>query len=107
MIKIGSSTQFIKILIGPCIRQFSYEVNNNFLNEFNLPKINPYSSLKDNKLFFNLPKFAINILKKYKLSSIKDFRKNTYMDSNYFSYRESKFKKQSDYGRNISLVSIK
>ena len=63
--------------------------------------------LKNNKLFFNLPKFATNILKEYKLSSIKDFRKNTFMNSNYFSYRESKFKKQPDYGRNISLVSIK
>ena len=97
----------ICLSLRPCLFPISYEVDNNFLNEFNLPKINPYSSLKDNKLFFNLPKFAINILKKYKLSSIKDFRKNTYMDSNYFSYRESKFKKQSDYGRNISLVSIK
>ena len=107
MIKIGSSTQFIKVIIGPCIRQYSYEVNNDFLNKFNLPKNNPYSSLKKNKLFFNLPKFATNILKKYKLSSIKDFKKDTYMNSDYFSYRQSKFKKQSDYGRNISLVTIK
>ena len=107
MIKIGSSSEFIKVIIGPCIRQYSYEVDDNFLNEFNLPKINPYSSLKNNKLFFNLPKFAINILNKYKLSSIKENKKNTYMNSNYFSYRESKFRKQSDYGRNMSLVSIK
>lgn len=107
MIKTGSSNQYINVIIGPCIRKFSYEVKNNFINEFNLPKVNPYSSLKNNKLFFNLPKFAKNILKEYKLSSIKDFRKNTFMNSDYFSYRESKFKKQPDYGRNISLVSIK
>ena len=107
MIKTGSSNRYINVIIGPCIRQFSYEVKNNFIDEFNLPKVNPYSSLKNNKLFFNLPKFATNILKEYKLSSIKDFRKNTFMNSNYFSYRESKFKKQPYYGRNISLVSIK
>ena len=80
---------------------------NCFLNNFKLPKTNPYSSLRENRLYFNLPKFATNILQNQNIRSIKDYKKNTYLDVNYFSYRQSKHRKYSDYGRNLSLVAIK
>ena len=107
MIMIGSSPNSISAIIGPCIRKYSYEINFNFLNKFNLPKVNPYSSIRANKIYFDLPKFAINILQNQKIKYIKDFKKNTYLDNNYFSYRQSKHKRHSDYGRNLSLVAIK
>ena len=34
------------------------------------------------------------------------FKKSTFSDDNYFSYRESKKRNYSDYGRNISMVSL-
>jgi len=37
---------------------------------------------------------------------VHDIKKNTFLDKNYFSFRESKKKKQKDYGRNINLISI-
>ena len=107
MILIGSSVSSINVVIGPCIRKYSYEVNYDFLNNFKLPKTNPYSSLRRNRLYFNLPKFATNILQNQNIRSIKDYKKNTYLDVNYFSYRQSKHRKYSDYGRNLSLVAIK
>ncbi len=107
MILIGSSTSSINAVIGPCIRKYSYEISFNFLSKFNLPKVNPYSSLRHNKIYFDLPKFATSILLNQKIKNIKDYKKNTYLDNNYFSYRQSKHKKCSDYGRNLSLVAIK
>lgn len=107
MILIGSSTSSINVVIGPCIRKYSYEISFNFLSKFNLPEVNPYSSLRQNKIYFDLPKFATNILLNQKIKHIKDYKKNTYLDNNYFSYRQSKHKKCSDYGRNLSLVAIK
>ena len=107
MILIGSSVNSINVVIGPCIRKYSYEINYDFLHNFKLPKTNPYSSLRENRLYFNLPKFATNILQNQDIRSIKDYKKNTYLDVNYFSYRQSKHRKYSDYGRNLSLVAIK
>ena len=58
------------------------------------------------KIYFDLPKLAKYILSESNISSVHDIKKNTFLDKNYFSFRESKKKKQKDYGRNINLISI-
>ena len=102
---LGSKNIKITAVIGPCIRKMSYEVTENFIKD--LPdNYKQFSFLYNSKLYFDLPKLASYILSKQGIKKINDVRKNTFLDRNYFSFRESKKKNWDDYGRNISLITI-
>ena len=83
----------------------SYEVSENFVKDLPI-EYQQFSLINDSKYYFDLPKLASYILSNQGISKIKDLRKNTFIDRNYFSYRESKKKKWDDYGRNISMITI-
>ena len=102
---LGSNNRQITAVIGPCIRKMSYEVSENFVKD--LPNNHhQFGFLYNSKYYFDLPKLASYILSNQGISKIKDLRKNTFIDRNYFSYRESKKKNWDDYGRNISMIAI-
>ena len=102
---LGSKNRKITAVIGPCIRKMSYEVSENFIKD--LPDhYKQFSFLYNSKVYFDLPKLASYILFNQGIKKIKDVRKNTFLDRNYFSFRESKKKNWDDYGRNISLITI-
>ncbi len=105
MIELNSKNIDIQAFIGPCIRKMSYEVSESFIKELN-PNYQIFSYKKKGKYFYDLPKLAKYILNKSNILKIHDTKKNTFSDSNYFSYRESKKRGLSDYGRNISLVTL-
>ena len=102
---LGSKNRKIAAVIGPCIRKMSYEVSESFIKD--LPyHYKQFSFLYNSKFYFDLPKLASYILSSQGIKKIKDVRKNTFLDRNYFSFRESKKKNWDDYGRNISLITI-
>ena len=105
MISLGAQKKYIKSIIGPCIRVKSYEVNEEFVNKLNT-QYQRFAISQTQKIYFDLPKLAKYILSESNISSVHDIKKNTYLDKNYFSFRESKKKKYKDYGRNINLISI-
>ena len=105
MISLGAQKKSIKSIIGPCIRVKSYEVNEEFVNKLKT-KHQRFAIRQMKKIYFDLPKLAKYILSESNISSVHDIKKNTFLDKNYFSFRESKKKKQKDYGRNINLISI-
>ena len=105
MISLGAQKKSMKSIIGPCIRVKSYEVNEEFVNNLKT-KYQRFAIRQTQKIYFDLPKLAKYILLESNISSVHDIKKNTFLDKNYFSFRESKKKKQKDYGRNINLVSI-
>ena len=107
MLLIGSSYNNINAIIGPCIRQKSYEIQRDFNKNSKIPYIENYILKNNDKIYLNLVGIAKKIMTNYKIKSIKDTKKNTYLDSNYFSYRESIHQKNIDYGRNLSLIAIK
>ena len=102
---LGSKNRKITAVIGPCIRKMSYEVSESFIKDLPIP-YRQFSFLNNSKLHFDLPKLASYILSNQGIKKIKDVRKNTFLDKNYFSFRESKKKNWDDYGRNISLITI-
>ena len=102
---LGSKNIAITAVIGPCIRKMSYEVSENFVKDLPI-EYQQFSLINDSKYYFDLPKLASYILSNQGISKIKDLRKNTFIDRNYFSYRESKKKNWDDYGRNISMITI-
>ena len=105
MIKLDSRGKDIQVFIGPCIRKMSYEVSNSFIKGLK-PSYQIFSFKSKGKYYYDLPKLAKYILNQSNIHNIHDFKKNTFVDSNYFSYRESKKKGYSDYGRNISMVTL-
>ena len=102
---LGSKNRKIAAVIGPCIRKMSYEVSELFINDLK-PKYRNFSYKNKDKFYYDLPKLAKFILKEANISKIHDTKKNTYFDNNYFSYRKSKKRNLSDYGRNISMVTL-
>ena len=105
MIKLGAQKKYIKSIIGPCIRVGSYEVNNDFVKKLKT-EYQKFAIRRMQKIYFDLPKLAKYILLNSNISGVHDTKKNTFLDKNYFSFRESKKKKLKDYGRNINLISI-
>lgn len=105
MISLGAQKKSIKSIIGPCIRVKSYEVNEEFVNKLKT-QYQRFAIRQMQKIYFDLPKLAKYILSESNISSVHDIKKNTFLDENYFSFRESKKKKQKDYGRNLNLISL-
>ena len=105
MINLGAQKNSIKSIIGPCIRAGSYEVNKDFVKKLKT-EYQKFAVRRMQKIYFDLPKLAKYILLNSNICEVHDTKKNTFLDKNYFSFRESKKKKLKDYGRNINLISI-
>jgi len=105
MINLGAQKKHIKSIIGPCIRAGSYEVNKDFVKKLKTD-YQKFAVRRMQKIYFDLPKLAKYILLNSNICEVHDTKKNTFLDKNYFSFRESKKKKLKDYGRNINLISI-
>ena len=105
MIMLGAKKKSIKSIIGPCIRVNSYEVSEDFINDLTI-QYQKFAIRRLKRIYFDLPKLAKYILFESGISNIHDTKKNTYSDKNYFSFRQSKRKKEKDYGRNLNLVTL-
>ena len=96
--------------IGPCIGKKNYEVDLKFFKKFILRsnKNRKYFSKKNkNKKLFDLRKFVADKLIKLKIN-VDHVNFDTFDEKNYFfSYRRSSVLKLKDYGRCISVISLK
>lgn len=109
MKKLGAKN--ITAEIGPMICQESYEVSQEFLDDF-------LSDDSGNKKFFvngvNLDKYLFDlpsyVEEKLKLAGVENFnnsRIDTYKnDKTYFSFRRSTHLQEKDCGRNVSVIAI-
>lgn len=104
--------QDIKACIGPCIAQASYEVSEEFFKPFE--EEDPgnerffMASKNAGHLMFDLAGYCAARLAKLGLKHvfIKDL--DTYFnEEDFFSYRRTTHRKESDYGRQISVIAIK
>jgi polyphenol oxidase len=101
----------ITAIIGPCIRQHSYEVGNelykNFLRESASYKKLFIPSVKSNHYMFNLPKYVKDKLSEVGISNILDVNRNTYEEEDkFFSYRRSTHNPNSPMGNIISIIML-
>lgn len=112
MKKLGSVVENIEIVIGPCIKQQSYEVGPEFYEQF-ISKDIEYKkffakSRKDKHYMFNLPQFVISILNNIGIAKIFYLDQDTYNSKNWFSYREDTHKNNKNRsGHIISFIGIK
>ena len=96
--------------VGPCIGKKTYEVDNNFFKKFvkKSKKNRKYFTRKNEyKKLFNLRKFVADKLIRQKVI-VDHINRDTFKDkNNFFSYRRSSILKQKDYGRCISVISLR
>ena len=108
--KLGSERKDLIVCVGPCISQNNYEVGLNFYKKFLKQKKSNkiyFKRCKFHKLKFDLRKYIVNQIKINGVNKIDHICKNTFKNSNnFFSYRRTLFKKQKDYGRNLSVIMI-
>jgi YfiH family protein len=109
--KSGSKNLKIKAIIGPSIRQESYEIGPEFFSDFLLEDKNNQrffiDSKKPNHYMFDLVAYVKNKLQNQGINDIEDSNINTYKPpQSFFSYRRSCHLKEADCGRNISVIMI-
>jgi len=109
MLKNGCKKNQITAAIGPCIKQKSYNVKDDFKKKFikKDKKNKIFFKNKRNTIFFDLPNFVKSQLKSNKITKIDMINIDTFdKKNNFFSARRSLRLKHDDYGRNISIIMI-
>ncbi|MFT6105955.1 MAG: YfiH family protein [Rickettsiales bacterium] len=110
MIKIGARLENIKAVIGPMIRQESYEVDlsfyGRFLEENSANREFFIKSPKDQHFLFDLPSYIKEKLRNKGLRNIEDDGIDTYQNDDFFSYRRNFHQRIDDEMRNISVIEI-
>ncbi len=109
MLKNGCESKNITTAIGPCIKQKSYNVGDDFKKRFikKDKKNKVFFKIKKNKVFFDLTRFVKYQLKLMKITNIDTLNIDTFnKKNNFFSARRSIKLKYDDYGRNISIIMI-
>ena len=110
LIKLGSKKKDIIVVIGPTIAQKNYEVGKEFKYKFLKKNIknSVFFRQKHKKIYFNLAKYIQIQLINFGISNIDVIRKDTFnKKNNFFSARRSSKQKETDYGRNISVIMLK
>lgn len=108
---LGAVKDTIVACIGPCIAQTSYEVTTDFQKPFlEESKENAQffeASPKEGHLQFDLAGY--NAFKLYKLGIRNVLKKEIdtfFNEEDFYSYRRTTHRKESDYGRQISVIKI-
>jgi YfiH family protein len=109
--KLGFKNLKITAIIGPSIRQESYEVGPEFFANFLQEDKNNQRffnhSTKPNHHMFDLVGYVKNKLQNQGVNDIEDTNIDTYTNpQSFFSYRRSCHLKEVGYGHNISVIMI-
>ena len=109
MVKKGCKKNDITVAIGPCIKQKSYNVREDFQRKFikKNKKNKIFFKKKKDTIYFDLSNFVKSQLKSIKIVNIDTINIDTFdKKNNFFSARRSLRLKHDDYGRNISIIMI-
>jgi len=107
---LGAKRSQISAAIGPCIAQISYQVGSEFCEQF-LAVVQDYATYfigdDDNRYRFDLPGFVLDRLKGAGISDACWVGMDTCDEKQpFFSYRRSTQKKESDFGRGLSVITL-
>ena len=111
MKKLGAKTENIAAAIGPMIHQESYQVSEEFFDDFmqenSANKKFFINDVEPRKHLFNLPFYVTEKLQKEGIKTIQNSTKNTYKNfEHYASFRKSTHLGEKDCGRNVSVIGI-
>lgn len=110
MEKRGAGRADIIAAIGPLIRQPSYEVGAEFVDRFTKADAGHarffIESVRAGHAMFDLGGFIRMRLERAGVGMIDDTGIDTYPDQNYYSYRRSVHRGETDYGRHIHAIVL-
>ena len=108
---LGGNIEDVRAAIGPAISKDSYEVGADLRSEFleAHPSSNAYfvKGKSSDKWQFALDLWVVAQLRALGISKIDHVNRDTYTDEeNFFSCRRATHKKQADFGRQISAITL-
>jgi YfiH family protein len=107
---LGSRRSDITVVIGPLIRQRSYEVGAEFVTRFTGSDRGHarffVPSAREGHAMFDLGGFIRTRLEEAGVETIDDTRIDTYSDERFFSYRRSVHRKEPDFGRHVHAIVL-
>jgi len=96
--------------IGPMIQKNSYEISQEFFDDFlKEDQKNEifFLATKPDKYLFDLPSYIKNKIEKESVKIVKDLEIDTYENGeDFFSFRRSTHLNEKDCGRNVSIIAI-
>lgn len=111
MLEEGAFVETIKVAIGPCIGPESYEVSVGFQNPFfeeDRDSIMYFKPGSPGKLWFDLPQYIKFRLERAGIRHISLSGIDTYKaEDAYFSFRRATHRNEKQYGRELSVISIR
>ena len=106
--ELNSNRNDIIAVIGPCIKNENYEVENDFLKKFTSKnKKNEvfFKKKSEQKYFFDLRGFINKEIIHLNIKNVENIEMDTFAEKElFFSYRRSCKNKEDDYGRCISVI---
>lgn len=111
MERLGARRADVRAVIGPLIRQDSYEVGDDFLARF-LDADRAFARFfkaaeRPGHAMFDLPGFIAHRLREAGVPHIEDLGLDTYSDEErFFSYRRSTHRQEPDYGRLVAAIAL-
>ncbi len=111
MIDEGAFIETIKAAVGPCIGPDSYEVSEGFQAPFfeeDRDSIMYFKPGAPDKLWFDLPAYIKFRLERAGIRDITLSGVDTYKEEeDYFSFRRATHNNEKDYGRELTVISIR
>ena len=117
MSELGSCPKNIKVALGPCLKQKSYEVSYDFVKDIikqNIKYKKLFKKISNEKYLFDCTTYCIMKLKEEGIKIIEILNFDTYKNTDlFFSYRRSLINKEyandtpTDEGRQLSMIVMK
>ena len=110
MEQLGARRDHIAAVVGPCVLQPSYEVDDGFRETFleqDGANARFFVRGPSGKPHFDLPGYILERLKAAGIRSAQALALDTYSDSDrFYSYRRSTHRNEPSYGRQISMIGL-
>ena len=111
MERLGARCERIAAVVGPCIAQPSYEVDDAFRARFeeeDSANGSFFVAGPAGKPHFDLPAYVLSRLKSAGIANVEALDLDTYADADrFYSYRRSTHLSEPSYGRQISMIGLK
>jgi hypothetical protein len=110
MEKLGARRQRIAAVVGPCIAQLSYEVDDAFRDRLNAQDPGSdrfFMESATGKPHFDLPAYVVHRLIAAGVEQVEALQLDTYAEpERFYSYRRATHRGEADYGRQVSLIGL-
>ncbi len=111
MEELGARRGSTTAVLGPCIRQPSYEVGPEFVATFHAAdadNLRFFASASGGKSLFDLGGYVIARLRAAEVGIVEDLGFDTYADeARFYSFRRTTHRSEPDYGRLVAAIALR